>query len=104
MRRPNASGKPRGQAFRVAQALKAQRNGARSMHKQLKEARDAEVAEARAKREEKRRRKAENELKFASTQTIDPTKLKKMNKKQLRQVRRTKVNADGGVELAPVYG
>jgi hypothetical protein len=36
-------------------------------------------------------------------QISDPTKLKKMSKKQLRQVKRTRVNADGVTELVPAY-
>lgn len=36
-------------------------------------------------------------------QITDPTKLKKMTKKQLRQIKRTRVNADGVTELVPAY-
>lgn len=37
------------------------------------------------------------------TQISDPNKLKKMNKKQLRLVKRTRINKDGIMELVPAY-
>jgi hypothetical protein len=36
-------------------------------------------------------------------QLSDPTKLKKMSKKQLRQVKRVRVNDEGVRELVPAY-
>lgn len=58
----------------------------------------------KTKREEKAKRKAENELKSASYQVLaNPEKLKQMSKKQLRQIKRTRVNKDGVVELVGAY-
>ena len=52
----------------------------------------------------KRKLKAENEFKSAQTQEIsDPTKLKRMSKKQLRAIKRVRVNDDGVRELVPAY-
>ena len=77
--------------------------------------------------EEKRKRKAENEFKTASYQVVsvawqdsvlwcgvsccervlvqisDPTTMKRMNKKQLRQVKRMRVNEAGVPEFANAY-
>jgi len=53
---------------------------------------------------EKRKLKAENEFRSASFQTLtDGAKLKKMNKKQLRQVKRVRVNEHGVPEFVPMY-
>jgi hypothetical protein len=42
-------------------------------------------------------------LPLLSPQISDPNKLKKMNKKQLRLVKRTRINKDGVMELVPAY-
>jgi hypothetical protein len=103
MTRPGASAAPVGRAFTVAQAHKAMRTAARDMARRMREERDAEAKEVRTKREEKRKRRAENALKSAQYQVLDPATLKRMSKKQLRHVRRTRVNADGVVELVGAY-
>lgn len=52
----------------------------------------------------KRKRRAENEFKSAQVQELsDPTKLKRMSKKQLRTIKRVRVNDDGVRELVPAY-
>ncbi len=58
----------------------------------------------RTKREEKKKRRAENLLKSTTYQVIsDPNKLKRMSKKQLRMVKKTRVNAQGVVEFVGAY-
>jgi len=74
------------------------------LEKELADGIAAKKAELKAKREDKKKRKAENELKSASYQVINnPEKLKKMNKKQLRHVKRTRVNEHGVVEFVGAY-
>lgn len=67
-----------------------------------------EAAERRTlqaqRREEKRKRKIANEMKSSQVQEIVHTdKIKRMNKKQLRKVRKTRVNDDGEVEFATLW-
>ena len=77
---------------------------ARAQLTQLREVRAAELKAKRERAVEKQRRRAENELKGASYQVIsNPEKLKRMTKKQLRQVKKTRVNKDGVTELVPAY-
>lgn len=84
---------------------KAVQSEAKALQKRLREERDAEEAEKKEFREAKRRRRAENMVKSAQGQVVaDPAKLKKMNKKQLRNLKKTRVNKDGVVELVPAYG
>ena len=78
-------------------------NAARSLEARLREERRASQAATRARREEKQRRRKANELRSSTTQVIDAQKLKKMNKKQLRRIKRTRMGDDGNVELAPAY-
>jgi len=67
----------------------------------LKEAKRARKQAERKRREDRQALRAENELKSTTMQTIHKThKLKTMNKKQLRQIKKTQVNAKTGqVEL-----
>ena len=78
-------------------------DAAKAIEARLRAERKESQAATRAKREEKRKRRAENELKSASVQALDPRRLKTMSKKQLRSVKRTRLNADGVVEYAPAY-
>lgn len=62
------------------------------------------LQETRARREANRKRKAENELKSSTYQIVTDSKtIKKMNKKQLRSLKRMRVNSDGVAELADPY-
>jgi glucose-6-phosphate dehydrogenase assembly protein OpcA len=83
--------------------VKARVAAARSIESRLREERRAEQAATRARREEKQRRRKANELKSSTFQAIDAQRLKKMNKKQLRRIKRTRMGDDGNVELAPAY-
>ena len=69
------------------------------------------IAEAKERRrvhhelvEDRRRRRAENELNSSSTQRVNARKVKNMNKKQLRQIKRVSVNADGTKEFTSPWG
>jgi Cgr1 family len=91
-------------AFFVQQARRKLADQAKDVSKRMKEEKEQFLNELKAKREEKRRRKAENTLKSTKYQVIsDPKTLKRMTKKQLRSVQKTRVNKDGNVELVGVY-
>lgn len=84
--------------------LKAARLGAKEVAARLAADAKAAAAAVRAKREEKQRRRAENELRSASYQVIsDTSKLKRMSKSQLRNVKRTTVDAKGRTKLVGAY-
>lgn len=60
--------------------------------------------EQKEKRLEAKRRRVENEYRSSSYQVINRTdKLKKMSKKQLRQIKKTRVNKDGQIEFVGAY-
>ena len=59
--------------------------------------------EKKAKIIEKRKLKMENEYKNTTYQVINPEKMKRMNKKQLRMIKKTSVNRDGTVEFVSPY-
>jgi hypothetical protein len=85
-------------------AARAARRAAKELTDSLVAARKARAAEARARREERQKRREENELKATTYQVLsDPSKIKKMTKATLRQIKRTRVNERGVVELVPVY-
>lgn len=85
-------------------AKKQARSAVKDIEKRMHGERDARREELKAKRLEKARRRADGEMRAAQGQVLDGSKLKKMNKKQLRQVRKTRVNAQtGAVELVPAY-
>lgn len=106
--RPNAvpaAGKGvRSGAFSAQQAERAARRAAAAHGARLLAERTAERKARGAALAAKRARKAENEFRAASLQEItDPGKLKRMSKKQLRQVKRVRVRDDGARELVPAY-
>jgi rRNA-processing protein CGR1 len=91
-------------SFLASKSNSASRKAGQETSARILEDRKTAKAEAKEKREEKQRRRAENELRTAQYQVIsDPAKLKKMSKRQLRQVKRTTVNAKGQMELVPAY-
>jgi len=92
-------------AFRMSMAKKKAREAAKIIAERLHSEVSAERAVKREKRLEKQRRKAENSLKSASfTAITDSKKLKAMNKKQLRQLQKTSVDASGRTVLVPAFG
>lgn len=74
------------------------------LEQELKEAQKRKLEEEKEKRLEKRKRKAENTFKNMKLQPIkNLAKIKKMNKKQLRTVKRTAIDKDGNVTLVGAY-
>jgi len=72
---------------------------AREHRERQREEREAE----RKRRAERTKRRAENELKSTVVQPINPEKLKTMNKKQLRMVKKTRIDEDGNLRLVGAY-
>jgi hypothetical protein len=102
--RPVAKGVQHG-AFRASMAVKQARQAGKALSTRLRAERDGERALKREKRLEKQRRRAENVIKGQTFTTItDSKKLKKMNKKQLRQVHKTMVDGSGRTILVPAFG
>lgn len=83
------------------QAKRRRLEEVRQLEADLKAAKRQEIEDKKARREEQLKRKQANELKATTMQTITKThKLKTMNKKQLRAIKKTAVNAQTGqVEL-----
>jgi len=89
--------------FAMSMKAKASRAATKALVDRMRADRNQELTDARVKREEKRKRRAENELKASQVQVIDGQRMKKMNKKQLRNIKRTRLNKDGVVEYVPAY-
>ncbi|KAM7459234.1 hypothetical protein BLSTO_00020 [Blastocystis sp. subtype 1] len=68
---------------------------------------EARIETKRAKRkaiEERNERRAQNEMKSAKVQVIsDANKLKRMSKKQLKQIKKTRVDKNGNVIYVDAY-
>ena len=80
------------------------RQRAREKEAELVEARKERIAEQKRKTEEMRSRKRRNEFRNAQYQVITNDKtVKSLSKKKLRQIKRTRVAADGEVELVDAY-
>ena len=100
----------RAKSWQQKQAEKIARQQAKELQKELMEKRRLEILEKKERRLENERRRQENEFKAAShsAQRLNDGKvgitLKAMSKKQLRQVKKTRVNAKTGVvEYVPAY-
>jgi Cgr1 family len=92
------------------QAAKCARKEALELQKELLEERRKAAIEKKERRLENEKRRAENELKNMqkSVQTLNSSKvgvtLKALSKKQLRQIKKTRLNAKTGVvEYVPAY-
>ena len=70
---------------------------------ELKDNTKAKREEKKAKIIERRKLKMENEYKNTTYQVINPEKMKRMNKKQLRMIKKTSVNKDGTVEFVSPF-
>jgi len=85
------------------QAAKLARQEATTLQKELSEEKRQQCLEKRARREENEKRRAENELTSMqkSVQKLNTNKMgstmKAMSKKQLRQIKKTRVNTKTGV-------
>ena len=101
--RPTTSDQSLSGPFALSMKEKASRAATKALVDRMRAERNAELTQAREKREEKRKRRAENELKASQVQVIDGQRMKKMSKKQLRSIKRTRLNKDGVVEYVPAY-
>ena len=80
------------------------RKEVKELEREIKEMKQKQREEERLKRVEKRKRKAENTMKNIRMQPIkNVAKLKKMNKKQLRSVKKTRIDDEGNVHLVGAY-
>jgi hypothetical protein len=84
-------------------AERARKKHLKELETEMKEEKKQKVLDAKSKREEQQKRRMANQLKTASTQSINPEKLKGMSKKQLRNIRKTAMGKDGQIELVPAY-
>mmetsp|Transcript_25990 Transcript_25990/g.38407 ORF Transcript_25990/g.38407 Transcript_25990/m.38407 type:complete len:188 (+) Transcript_25990:59-622(+) len=90
-------------SWETRQQRKLERKKNLQTQQELREERRQEKIMKRERREENERRRAENEFKQASAaaQTLNPTKigvtLKALSKKQLRQIKKTRMNSKTGV-------
>ena len=79
------------------QSQKRKREEVKKLENDLKEEKRRTKVEARKRREERAAIKAANEMKGTTMQTMSKTnKLKTMNKKQLRMIKKTAINAQTG--------
>ena len=79
------------------QSRKRRREEVKQLENDLKEEKRQAKIEARRRREERAALRAANELKGTTMQTLSKThKLKTMNKKQLRMIKKTAINAETG--------
>lgn len=88
------------------EAHKAEREARKSMkalENEMKAEKDQKKADEKARREERDRRRKENEFKTSAFQTINGEKLKKMSKKQLKNIAKTSMGKNGQLELVPAY-
>ena len=83
---------------------KLQRKQTRELQEELIQKKKQKIEEEKRKSAERAKRKAENELKNAKIQVMShPEKIKKLSKKQLRQVYKTRMGDDGVVRLVGAY-
>jgi hypothetical protein len=86
-----------GAAFKVAMVAKSALASMRETQDRIRSERKAEADEARQRKLDKAKRRAEGEMRAAQVQNIGADKVKKMNKRQLKQVKKTRLNAQTGV-------
>lgn len=84
-------------------AVRARRVNLRELEAEMKQESKDKALAAKAERVEREQRKAANLYKSAKVQAINPEKVKKMSKKQLRMIKKTVMGKDGQLELVPVY-
>lgn len=76
----------------------------KALEQEMKDARIEKIAEKKQKKEDQEKRRLANQYKSSSTQNINPEKLKSMSKKQLRLVKKTRMNnRTGQLELVNAY-
>lgn len=84
-------------------AERARKAQVKELEREMNQERKAKEALALEKRKEQSARRAKNQFNSAQTQAINPEKLKKMSKKQLKMVRKTVMGKNGQIELVPAY-
>ncbi|OQR92401.1 hypothetical protein ACHHYP_03748 [Achlya hypogyna] len=85
-------------------AMKAKKKEMKDLEHEIAARKRQERLDKKLAREEKEKRRLENEMKSATVQNISKThKLKTMSKKQLRNIRKTRMNKNGVVEYVPIY-
>jgi hypothetical protein len=93
-----------GSTWEKKQADKRKKLEARELQQEIIETRREKLEQEKKKLIARRKRKAENELKSAKVQVMShPEKIKKMSKKQLRSVYKTRMGEDGVVRLVGAY-
>jgi hypothetical protein len=93
-----------GSTWEKRQAEKLKIQEAKELQQEILEKKREKIELEKKKSEERRKRKAENELKSAKVQVMShPEKMKKMSKKQLRSVYKTRMGDDGVVRLVGAY-
>jgi len=97
-------------SWEAKQAEKRAHKEAAELQKELQDERKAQILLKKERRLENEKRRAENEFKIISksAQTLNHSKvgitLKAMSKKQLRQIKKTRMNQKTGVvEYVPAY-
>ena len=97
------SGPPR-KSWAEKTADREERSAVREKEAELVEERKARILESKKYRDAKKARKQRNEFKNARYQVItNEHTVKSMSKKQLRQVKRTRVSQEGEIELVDAY-
>ena len=97
------SGPPR-KSWAEKTADREERRAVREKEAELVEERKARILESKKYRDAKKARKQRNEFKNARYQVItNEHTVKSMSKKQLRQVKRTRVSQEGEIELVDAY-
>ncbi|KDO24370.1 hypothetical protein SPRG_10448 [Saprolegnia parasitica CBS 223.65] len=85
-------------------AMKAKKKEMKDLEHEIAARKKQERLDKKIAREEKEKRRMANEMKSSTVQQISKThKLKTMSKKQLRQIRKTRMNKNGVVEYVPIY-
>ena len=86
------------------EALREQRKIVKEKEAELIEERKARLMEAKKHRDAKKSRKQRNDYENSQYQVISNSRtVKGMSKKQLRQVKRTRVSKEGDIELVDAY-
>ncbi len=106
--RPRAAPAPkgvRGASFTASLARKRARVEAKEISRRLKDEIAFEKAAKRERRLENIKRRAEGMVRGTQfTEITDSKTIKKMNKRQLRNVMKTAVDKHGNTRLVPLYG
>ncbi|ETV77430.1 hypothetical protein H257_08847 [Aphanomyces astaci] len=85
-------------------AAKSKKKEMKDLEHEIANRKKQEKVDKRVAREEKEKRRIANEFKASTLQVIKKThKLKSMSKKQLRNIKKTRMNKNGEIELVSAY-